>query len=48
MLAAYPNIGVSGRVILRTNGATNEVADMNADNFTIGISGANTTYDFGN
>jgi hypothetical protein len=48
VLADYPNIAISGRVILRTNGADNQVADMNTDNFQINTGSGLKTYDFGN
>jgi hypothetical protein len=46
--AAFPNASMRtvGQFILRTNGATNEAFDGNADNLTVGISGTNTTFDF--
>lgn len=48
MLAAYPNIAISGRTIIRTNGADGEAADMNADKLVMKIGANTTTYNFGN
>jgi|GEM_PF-2929224 len=48
LLAAYPHAAMRsvGQLIIRTNGADSEAADMNADKFTIGTGSAVTTYDF--
>ena len=48
VLAAFPNAKMAnpGQLILRTNGADNEVFDGNVDNLTLGINGTNTIFDF--
>ncbi|CAN5691240.1 hypothetical protein BH11PAT2_BH11PAT2_04540 [soil metagenome] len=44
--AAYPHAAISGRFILRTNGATGEAFDGNVDNLHLATATADTTYDF--
>ncbi|HET8581020.1 MAG TPA: lamin tail domain-containing protein [Candidatus Paceibacterota bacterium] len=46
LLTDYPHAAISGRLILRTNGADGQAFDGNVDNFTIGTSTGATTYDF--
>lgn len=48
LMTDYPNLGISGNFLIRTNGADNQAFDGNADNLEIGTADGVKTYDFGN